>query len=309
MKTLVIVNPRASAGKAVRHYRELAPELGRVFGECEAVFTQTIGEVHQAIDRVVEEGSPWRVLAVGGDGTNHVVVNALARHREADVIFGTLPVGTGQDWARTLGVPGAPVESVRWLARAQPIRCDLGRLRCIEVGEERERFFLNVASTGISSDIVMRVNAARLKGPWTFLLSTVGTLMWYRPTPMRIVADGQELYEGDSYILAVATGRYFGHGMMIAPDAEIDDGLFDIILVEGMPRIQALGALPSIFTGEHIKRSDVHVWRGRHVEVHLPPDTAPAVGMELDGEEARGQNLVFETLPGALRLLAHSSAA
>jgi diacylglycerol kinase family enzyme len=95
--------------------------------------------------------------------------------------------------------------------------------------------------------------------------------------------------------------------MMIAPDAEIDDGLFDIIVVEGMPRVRALGALPSIFTGEHIKRSDVHVWRGRRVEVHLSPEASPAVGIELDGEETGGRNLVFEALPRALRVLAHSS--
>jgi diacylglycerol kinase (ATP) len=304
MKTLVIVNPRASAGKAVRHYRELAPELGKAFGECEVVLTQTIEEVHRAVERVAM-GGPWRVLAVGGDGTNHVVINALAQHLDADVVFGSLPVGTGQDWARTLTIPGDPAESARWLAEADPIRCDLGRLSYSEGGKPRERFFLNVASTGISSDIVMRVNAALLKGPWTFLLSTISTLLWYRPMPMRIVTDGQEVYEGDSYILAVATGRYFGHGMMVAPDAAIDDGLFDIIVVEGMSRIQALGALPTIFTGEHIKRPDVHVWRGRRVELHLPPEAPSTIDLEMDGEEACGQNLVFEALPGALRLLAH----
>jgi diacylglycerol kinase family enzyme len=183
----------------------------------------------------------------------------------------------------------------------------LGRLTFVEDGETRERYFLNIASTGISSEIVWRVNAARPKGPWTFLLSTVSTLLWYRPTPMRIVADGQEFYEGDSYILAVATGRYFGHGMMVAPDARIDDGVFDIIIVEGMPRIQALGALPSVFTGEHIARSDVHVGHGRRVEVHLPSETPSVIGLEMDGEEARGQNLVFEVLPGALNLLAHAN--
>lgn len=304
MRTLVIVNPRAGGGRAVRRYNELASELKETFGECEAVFTQTIDEVHQAVARVAEGGS-WRVLAVGGDGTNHVVVNALAPHRNADVVFGSLPIGTGQDWARTLGMPGESAESVRWLAEAQPIRCDLGRLTYVEEGKSHERFFLNVASTGISSEIVWRVNAARFKGPWTFLLSTISTLLWYRPMPMRIVVDGGVLYEGDCYILAVATGRYFGHGMMVAPDAEIDDGLFDIIIVEDMPRIQALGALPSIFTGKHIARPDVHVGRGRRVELHFPPKTPPILGLEMDGEEACGQNLVFEALPGALRLLAH----
>lgn len=304
MKTLVVVNPYASSGKAVRHYQGLTSELREAFGEYELIVSRTIDEVHQAVARVAE-GGPWRVVVVGGDGTNHVVINALASYPNADVVFGGLPVGTGQDWARTLDVPGSLKERVRWLAEAHPIPCDLGRLSYTEKGQARERFFLNIASAGISGDVDERVNAARVKRPWTFLLATIGTLLWYQPEVMQIVVDGQTLYNGTCYILAVANGRYFGHGMMVAPHAEIDDGLFDIVIVEGMSRVEALQALPTIFSGEHIKRPDVHIGRGRRVEVHLPPEASPIIGLDMDGEYARGQDLTFEVLPGALKLLAH----
>lgn len=310
MSTLIIVNPNAAGGKAEGIFDCVKDRLREALGELIVVVSRRPEDLAGHIEAAAAAGAE-RLIAVGGDGTNHAVVNALLNRSNAaaaPLAFGSFPVGTGSDWARALGVPADLEAAADWLARAQPTACDVGKVEYSDprqAGRRTGRFFLNIASAGVSGEVDARVNRARRRTSATFLRATIATLLKYRPQPVVVDCDGERFYEGSSYLLAVANGRYFGRGMWIAPNALINDGLFDVVLVEGMPRLRILLALQTVFSGRHLDRKDVHSIRAGSVQVHS--EDGP-LSLDLDGEEACGQDVQFTVLPQALKILLHSAA-
>jgi len=288
-------------------FKSIEGRVADVFGEFTAAVTEKPEELAGHLDAAAAAGVE-RLIAVGGDGTNHYVVNALAERPGPALIFGCLPVGTGSDWARALGMPSNPAAALDWLAGAQPLACDLGKVEYLDMrrgARPAKRFFLNIASAGVSGEVDARVNRAQRRTAATFLMATIATLLKYKPPWITVECDGNKLYEGRSYLLAVANGQFFGRGMWVAPKALINDGLFDVVLVEGMPRRRILLALQTVFSGKHLRRKDVHTTRAALVRVRS--EDGP-LGLDFDGEEAQGQDLRFTVLPEALKILVHPSA-
>jgi diacylglycerol kinase (ATP) len=298
MKPICIVNPQAGAGRAIRQLEVVKPFLSNLFGLLNLVITSRPQEVLEKIRVAAREGYDT-VLSIGGDGTNQVVVNAMAQLPEHPLTFGTLPFGTGRDLARSLEVPVEPRAAAEWLARAEPCALDLGRV----TSDGAQSYFVNVASAGLTGEVARRCNV-QVKRPWTYFQAAVGTLLQFGPPEMRITIDGEVWYEGKSLALAVGNGRYFGRGMLVCPDALLNDGLFDVVLVEGLGKASALVALPSLYSGAHLKRSDVHTRRARHVRVEA---LGPALDLEMDGEPGQSRSIEFEVVPGALKALVDPS--
>ena len=297
-QTLIVLNPHAAGGQAGRLWQKLEPLLWNSLGELVIAITQHPNEVAQHLDKAYRAGLT-RVIAIGGDGTNHALVNAIINLNQQNpdgppMIYGNVPVGTGRDWARGIGMSFKPEIAARWIAYAQPRPTDVGHLDYDGHGEH----FLNIASAGLSGEVDRRVNAASVRRPWTFLKSTVATLLTHRPQDMRVEVDDSLWYEGGAYLVAVANGTTFGHGMRVAPTAQVNDGLFDIVLVEAMPRIQALNALRKSFRGTHLVQGGVNFKRGKQVHI-----TGENIGLDLDGEHASGNTLTFTMKPALLQLL------
>ena len=308
MRTLIIINPHAAGGRASAIFKQIQDKLVKVLGDFIVAVTQKPEEVAERLDAAARAGIT-RVIAIGGDGTNHAVVNALAQQPDLLMVFGTIPVGTGCDWARSLGVPSDPDAAIDWLARAQSVPCDIGKMDYLDMlqgGQPATRIFLNIASAGVSGEVDARVNRARRRTSVTFLRATIATLLKYKPQRITVECDGTIFYSGQSYLLVVANGRYFGRGMWVAPQALINDGLFDIVLVEGMPRLRILVALKTVFSGKHLQRNDVHHTRAAMVRVHSEDGS---LGLDLDGEETQGQNLCFKVMPAAIKVLLDPSSA
>jgi YegS/Rv2252/BmrU family lipid kinase len=312
MTTLIILNPHAGSGRAGKLWSKIEPLLWQELGELVIAVTQHPEEVATHLDKARAAGLT-RVIAIGGDGTNHALVNELIRLNRSDpsgpqMTFGCLPIGTGRDWARTLGIPFTPADAVRWIKSAHPSPLDAGELVTEQAnGATATRHFLNIASVGISGMITSQINQLIERRPWTFYRATVEALLRYRPPHMTIRLDGMLWYEGEAYIVAIANGRTFGHGMKIAPNADYGDGMFDVVLVEGMPRTRILAALNTVYSGTHLKRSDVHIQRARVAEVECSGGSVGPLSLELDGENAVGNKLRFEVLPGALSTLTKPS--
>ncbi len=302
MRAYIIINPRAGGGKSLAAFKKIEARLRNAFDRVTIAITQTADEIGKCLDAAAESAAE-RLIIVGGDGTNHAVVNVIAERPGHSIPLGFIPAGTGTDWARALGMPRDPSAAIRWLAAAEPVWCDIGKVEYMDAfsgGRPTKRFFLNIASAGVSGEVDARVNRARRRTALTFLRSTLSTLFSYRPPPVRVDCDGHRFYEGTSYLVAVANGRFFGRGMWIAPGSLIDDGLFDIVLVEGMPRRRILLAFRTVFSGKHLRRKDIHWTRAASVRIWSEPGS---IGLDLDGEEARGQNLSFSVLPAALPIL------
>jgi len=302
MRTLIIINPNAAGGQAGAVFKKIEDRLVKVLGEFIVAVTKRPEEVAEHLDTAAAAGIN-RLIAIGGDGTNHAVVNAVAKRPDLDLTFGSLPVGTGRDWARSLGIPSDPEAAVEWLSRAQAVPCDLGKVEYVDTrqgGQKATRTFLNIASAGVSGEVDARVNRSRRRTSLTFLRATIATLFQYKPQRITVNCDGKTFYSGSCYLVAVANGRCFGRGMWIAPQAMINDGKFDVVLVEGMPRLRILIALQTVFSGKHLKRSDVHHLQAAEVQVHS--EDGP-LSIDLDGEEAQGQDLRFTVQPGAIKVL------
>lgn len=300
-RTLIVLNPHAGSGRAGRLWKELEPLLWELLGELVVAITQRQEDVAEHLDKAQAAGVQ-RVIAIGGDGTNHSLVNALADLNErspqaARMVYGQLPIGSGRDWARYRNIPMDVRAAAHWIANATPVATDIGLVRY----EGERQHFLNIASAGLSGEVDRRVNAVKRRRPWTFLQATVEGILQHRPQPMQVTLDGQTWFSGPAYLVAVANGTTFGHGMRVAPHARSDDGLFDVVLVEGVSRPTILKALYRVYNGSHLTHPAVHYRQARSVRIQGLLDS---VGLDLDGEHASSRDMQFEIQPGLLNILA-----
>ncbi|MBZ0306575.1 MAG: hypothetical protein K8I82_10955, partial [Anaerolineae bacterium] len=160
--------------------------------------------------------------------------------------------------------------------------------------------FLNIASVGISGEVDYEVNRVKNRRPWTYKLAAIKAMLHYTPPVMTVKVDGKEWYKGRSWLVVVANGIYFGKGMAIAPQARVDDGMFEVVLVKEASRMRVLRAFNTVYSGKHLQLEEVQFTRGRQVEVI---SSGPALPLDLDGEHEMAREFHFEIKPGALQML------
>jgi len=238
------------------------------------------------------------VIAVGGDGTAHEVVNGLLRRPAArPPRVGFLQRGTGADLRRSIASPRRPEDVAAWLATDRWRSLDAGRLST----STGRRFFINVADAGIGAEVVRR--AARgpgaLGGTVNFLVAAVVSLLRHRNTPVRLRLDEGPVLERRIRTIAVANGAYLGGAMRIAPKAKPDDGWFDVVTIGDVSRWLGIRSLPMLYWGTHGRLAQVEFGRARRVEIE---SDAP-IGVEADGELSGTTPAVFEIVPGALHVI------
>ncbi len=204
-------------------------------------------------------------------------------------------------------MPG-PQAALEHLKKAKIKTVDIGRVSCLSTeGLPVTRYFINIASFGMSGVIVDRVNRARFAklfgGSFAFAFHSAMGMLKYRDQKVRLRIDG-EYDEIDSIsTVAIANAQFFGGGMKIAPNAIPHDGEFDVVVIGGAPKLQAIKDLQLIYTGEHIKNPAVRIVRGRKVVAAPVAEThGVPVLIETDGENAGRLPATFEILPGALNL-------
>ena len=291
-----VVNPTAGGGRAGAIWREIVsrvPALGAAQlvqgADAAAVRSELAGCLERGVDRVV---------VLGGDGSMHLVGNiVLELGRGADVAIGMVPLGTGSDLPRALGLPADPHACAARVASAEPNAVDALELT---TDDGRRRFVVNVASAGISGLVDEMVNRMPRRGGSAYLRATLSGFLRYRPVHCRIRLDGEAWYEGEVYLLAAGNGTSFGRGMQIAPRARLDDGEMDVVLVLPAPRWQLLFRLGRLYRGTHLDSDFVRWRRARTLE--LEPST-PLPPFDLDGEVFPSAPVTIRVLPRALRML------
>ncbi|MBX3569195.1 MAG: diacylglycerol kinase family lipid kinase [Rhizobiaceae bacterium] len=306
----VIVNRVAGANRAGRLWGEVAARLEGLPGPIEVVETKAVGDAARLAAGFTRNGVGL-VVAVGGDGTVSEVVDGLMSARRdgaTEVALAVVPAGTGSDFARGFRLGGTAAEIARRIAGGPERRIDVGLVSFTTPdGVPVRRHFVNIASLGLSGATVKAVNAARagsrLPGKLLFLAHTVRELVRYRFQAVRIRVDGGAPISCDVALVAIANGRFFGGGMMIAPDARADDGLAEIVIVRGASKPSLIRDLRLIYSGAHRGHPACTFLRGRTVEVE------PLDGLErnralldIDGECPGAIPAAFTILPRALTL-------
>jgi diacylglycerol kinase (ATP) len=243
-------------------------------------------------------------VVAGGDGSLAEVATGLLRAQLGHYAeLAVLPMGTGCDFARTLGIPRDPVAALEVLRTGKARRIDAGHARYTDpCGAPADSYFVNAASFGVSSLVVelAQRSARRLGGTAAFALATVRALLTYHSARVALRIDGELAGDGQFAVVAAANGRYFGSGMRIAPEARLDDGWLDVVSVAGANGLRLIPKLPRLYRGTLLEDPVVRFSRGRRIEADAAPG---AVLIELDGEPVGALPAQIELLPGALSVV------
>lgn len=236
------------------------------------------------------------LVVVGGDGMAHLGANVVAGTR---MPLGIVPTGTGNDMARGLGIAignaEAAMNQLLDALQREPRVIDAGRIR----GEGVDRWFACIFSAGFDAIVNERANNMRWpKGRQRYNLALLRELAALRPIHYRLELD-DETIESRAMLIAVANNTSFGGGMLVTPDAQLDDGLFDVLIVQPLSRVAFLRLFPRVFKGTHVSDPRVRVVRTRRVTV-----SAESIVAYADGERVAPLPLELEVVPGALRVFA-----
>jgi YegS/Rv2252/BmrU family lipid kinase len=297
--TAAIVNPRAGSGAARRRWPRAARLLEERLGPVKACFTQGPGHATALARELADAGCDLLIVA-GGDGTLNEVVNGiLMGHSDARV--GVLPLASGGDFARTLGLAGlAP--AVNALAAGESRRIDAFRARFRSPGgAPAERCFLNAASFGLGAVAALGVRGWRraVPGGARYLAAAIPALASGRSFRVTLWLDDSLPAAFDITTAAVANGQYQGGGIRIAPQADIQDGLADITVVERVSLAEVAANLPILYSGALYSHPKVRHWRAARVRAEAETE----VPVELDGEPVGTLPLEIQALPQALRFM------
>lgn len=287
----------------------MASDLRTHFGPFNCVFTEQAGDGREMAACAALDGRRL-IIACGGDGTINEVANGILESG-AEVELGILPSGTGGDFRRTLKLPISTAAAARALRTGQTRRIDVGRVTYLtHEGAEAARYFLGVASFGMSPAIIERVKADKrgwlqakslelMSGKLSFAAATLRATFDTPNTTVRVQID--ELPERRLTVtnLCVANARYFGGGMKIAPEALLNDSRFDVITVGDMDALEIIGNAPRLYLGQHLGLRQVHHQLARRL-VARPVRPDEAVAIEVDGELPGRLPATFEILPAAL---------
>jgi diacylglycerol kinase (ATP) len=296
----VVLNPAAGRGQGARQRAELERRLTDV-----AEYLSHFDDVPPAQWRILETTAPGRgsvlaadaaaqgadvVAAAGGDGTCGEVVNGLVG---TGARFGILPLGTGNDFARCLGL-GTDLERA-----VETLFC--GASKPVDLGCVQGRWFLNIAGCGFDAVVAERVNRGfrALRGTAAYLAAVYQSLRDFRPAAMRLTLDG-ETRELRAMLCAICNATHYGGGMRIAPGARLDDGQFDICLLSEAGKMEFLAAFPRVFRGTHVTHPKVTMLRARQVVV----ESDPPMPILVDGDVIGTTPAEFTIAPRALEVMA-----
>ena len=305
MAAAVIVNLHAGGGAARRRWPPVACLLEQRLGPLATHFTEGPGHAILLARQLAGAGFD-PLIAAGGDGTWNEVVNGVLSSATG-VRVGLLPLAKGGDFARTIGLAG-PRHAVETLAAGKVRQVDVVRARFRDPeGERRERHFINIASFGLGAEAALRVGgwSRFLPGRARYLAAALPTLAAGRGFGARLWLDDAAPVEFNATTVALANGRYHGGGILIAPQAAIDDGLIDVTLVERASLAEVAANLPILYSGDIFSHPKVHHWRA----VRVRAEAEPATPLELDGEPVGTPPLEAEVLPRALRLISPAPTA
>jgi YegS/Rv2252/BmrU family lipid kinase len=283
----LIVNPAAGGGRA----EALVPEAERAFarrGLRHRVVRTEDAEHGIAAAREAVAGAEVPV-AISGDGMLGQIGGALAG---TGAILGIVPGGRGNDLARVLGIPREVDGAVEVIVA--------GAARDIDVGEVDGRRFVGIATCGFDSEANRLANEVRIvRGNLVYAYAALRTLVAWRPARFEITLDG-ERRRHVGYSVVVANNKAYGGGMFIAPDAELDDGLFDVVLAGDVGKLRFLANLPKVFKGTHVAQPEVTVLRAHEVAI----DADRPFALYADGDHIADLPVRVRLLPRALRVLA-----
>lgn len=284
----------------MKHWPLTSEKLEKAMGKFDYEFTNAAGVATLLANDAVKEGYE-KIISVGGDGTLHEVVQGLFDEGSlinTDIILGTIPSGSGTDFARVLKISHDTDEAIVRLRGDKVRKIDIGRAVLKDhMGNTGKRFFINMADVGLGGEVAERVNNSHkiFGGFATYLYSSVISFASYKPKTVKIQADA-ESFEMNVTSIFIANGQYFGGGMWLAPKALLDDGFFDVVIVGELSKWHILTFTPHLYSGKLLTQPGVKFLKAKKIAIESEED----VLINLDGEQPGTTPVEFTLLPNAL---------
>lgn len=290
MKHLFIINPKAGKGKALKIIPEIEEEFKNTNEEFLIEITEKVGHATEIVRKYVSKEN-YRVYAVGGDGTLNEVLNGMIN---SESCLGFIPNGSGNDFIRSLYKGKLPRNIIKDTIN--------GKIKPIDLAKVDDRYFINISSIGIDAEVAN--NARNIKkcpfisGKIAYILSAIITILMYKHKEIQLTIDSKEIKIKNT-LLALANGRYYGGGMKVAPDADLQDGLLDICAIDKLSRAKMFILFPKLIKGKHHQIKEVTFYKGKKVTVNSEEE----VTLNIDGEIVKRKNITFEIVPGGVKFI------
>lgn len=303
MKTFFVVNPKSANGNTGRRWAELAAGIARTLSDFGVEFTKGPLDAVALTRQAIKSGYEC-IVAVGGDGTINEVTNGFFEDGKVlnpNAALGVLPRGTGGDFRKTFDWDLDSDAAIRRLKTPDTRPFDVGRLDFLgHDGKQQSRYFANICSFGVSGLVDLEVNntSKALGGTVSFMWGSLKAMRKYKDQRVRLTLDDKPLEEVMVTTLSVANGKFFGGGMKVAPDADVSDGLFDVVLWSGYGLNDFVLKSKGIYSGAHVK------WKGTRIQraKKIVAESDEKVLIDCDGEQPGTLPCTMTILPAAIRL-------
>lgn len=301
-KWLVILNPHAGARKGLRDMEEIIRLLGEYNMEHLLAISEYAGHIMELSKKYVLEGYR-NILVAGGDGSLNEVVNGIFLQNKVDVseiTIGMLPVGTGNDWIRTFGIPDDYTKALDVIKKRKTVFQDVGEVTYNDK-ITKHRYFVNMAGFGFDAVVAKKVNRLKDKG-WSgqklYLWALLYSYLKYNTKRMKIVVDGKT-FEDFIFTSSIGIGKYNGGGMMQAPNAIPNNGHFNINMIRKINLWGLLTNISGLYSGKYIKDYRVSSAIGKKIKI----SSKRKIPGEVDGEHLGNANYNIEIIPNKLRVI------
>ena len=285
---LFILNPTAGRGRSVRKFEEVKAVFDEKKIEYKVWETTYAGEATLLAKKAADEGYK-NIISVGGDGTILEVATGLVG---ADCNMGIIPAGTGNDFVRSLGLTTDVIVAAETILSGNAEKVDIAKT-------EEDKYFMNVAGCGFDTEVLYYTERFKknFKGQVAYIMGVLSALFRYSYIKARIELDDR-VVEQDIYLVAVANGKTYGGGMNVAPGADVQDGYFDITVIDRVSKLTVLKILPKFIKGKHAGVRQIRNYRSKKVRIISEKE----VPINMDGEIIGTTPMAFEILPSALNV-------
>ena len=323
-RTFVVANPRAGAGQVEKEWDQIERLIRASLPECDYAFTEGPNHATLLTREALKDG--WEmVVGIGGDGTFNEIANGFFEKPDSDqfslddgwisrtggrstvikegAILGMIPLGTGGDFRKTVGLMGGLQDTTGRLAGDETRQCDVGLLTFVgHDGAIASRYFVNIASAGIGGEVDKIANTMwkGLGGKLSFSIATTRAFLTWKNRQMDVRLDDVEEISQKFNNVVVANGEYFGGGMWVAPGAELDDGKFQVVFLGDLSKMESVRLAQKIYNGRHFDLEGVFRRTASTVSIRTS-ETVPVL-LDVDGEQPGRLPALFELHAHAIQL-------
>lgn len=300
---LIVVNPNAGVGKGAKDWKIISRLLDKQGFKYRSLFTKSRLHAMQLVEDYIIRGFR-KIVVVGGDGTMNEAVNGLFNQQAVpttDITMGMISVGTGNDWVRTYHIPTDYKSAIKTIKQGKTLVQDAGIVTYMHNMEERTRYFINMAGLGFDGLVAQKTNHDKDLGrsnPMIYIKNLISSLFSYTSSQAKVVVDDKEFNE-KVFSIGIGIGQYNGGGMRQAPDAQTDDGLFDVTLIKDLSKWSVIASMRRLYNGTIGRHKRVITVVGKTIHI----DSDPPVLLEADGESLGQSPFSFQIIPKSVKVI------